>query len=285
MTTVAHTRARTATLVVVGDAGKLAEAGEVAGTGEEAGALRVVLISTASGEPPAIEPQPDVVVIGDLKPQYVNNAIAGVRLSSLPTVVWWRGGPAERLDGVASLADRLILDVDDPWPLWERAAALFEDTAMTDIRWTRLTRWRAAMAHFFDLPEVREKGTSFSRLSVNGSDTAQCALFAGWLDTSLRWRGRVKVELGPGKGKHHLESLTLEGSGCSLSLSLMPNSTCVETQADLSGRNVASRVVSLGDQSLPALLSQEFRVRSRDLAFEAALSSTLERQKTVNEKR
>ena len=97
-----------------------------------------------------------MVSIGGLRPEYVNNAIAGVRLSSLPTVVWWRGGRPEGLDGVATLADRVVLDAEDPWPLWARTPPLFEHTAFTDMRWARLTRWRAAMAHFFDLPEVRD---------------------------------------------------------------------------------------------------------------------------------
>ena len=53
--------------------------------------------------------------------------------------------------GLASLADRVILDADDPWPVWSRIPPLFEQTAFTDLRWAGLTRWRAALAHFFDL--------------------------------------------------------------------------------------------------------------------------------------
>ena len=123
---------------------------------------------TSSGSPStATAPRlpadrPDVITIGGLRPEYVNNAIAGVRLSSLPTIVWWRGGRPEGLDGVASLADRVVLDADDPWPLWARTPPLFEHTVLTDIRWARLTRWRAALAHFFDLPAVRETATTFS---------------------------------------------------------------------------------------------------------------------------
>ena len=274
MTTALAERARTATLVVVGPTARLAEAIEALGSGEEGGALRVVLIAT-EGEPPRVDAQPDVVAIGGLKPGYVNNAIAGVRLSSLPTVVWWRGGSPDGLDGVASLADRLVLDVDDPWPLWRRAPALLEHTALTDLRWARLTRWRAAMAHFFDLAQVREAAASFSRLSITGGDRASCALFAGWLEASLGWSTPVAEELTVNDPAMPIEAVVLGGEAGELVLRLLPNSTCLDTNARVRGGVLASRVVSLGDQSLPALLSEELRVRSRDLAFERALGRIL----------
>jgi hypothetical protein len=39
---------------------------------------------------------------------------------------------------------------------------------------------------------------------------------------------------------------------------------------------VASRVLSLGSQTLGALMTEELRVRSRDLAFERALERALD---------
>ena len=89
-----------------------------------------------------------------MKPQFLNNAVAALRLSSLPTLVWWRGGSVDALEGVAELADRVVLDDDQPEATWARAVTLFEDSAFSDLRWARLTEWRALMAHFFDIPEV-----------------------------------------------------------------------------------------------------------------------------------
>ena len=145
-------RARTATVVAVGPSDRLGDVAEVLGGGEDAGALHLVRIAVDGDGASLPADRPDVITIGGLRPEYVNNAIAGVRLSSLPTIVWWRGGRPEGLDGVASLADRVVLDADDPWPLWALTPPLFEHTVLTDIRWARLTRWRAALAHFFDLP-------------------------------------------------------------------------------------------------------------------------------------
>jgi glucose-6-phosphate dehydrogenase assembly protein OpcA len=268
-------RARTATVVAVGPAERLAEVAETLGAGEDASALHIVRIATDGNGTEVPESRPDVITIGGLRPEYVNNAIAAVRLSSLPTIVWWRGGPPEGLDGVASLADRVVLDTSDPWPFWERTPPLFEHTALTDVRWARLTRWRAALAHFFDLPAIREMVPSFSRLSIAGADRAQAALFAGWLDAAFGWRGRIVPEFTAAATGAPLESVTLQCEACRLDLRLLPHTTCLSTEGRLGSDLIASRVVSLGSQALPALLAEELRVRSRDLAFEAAVESAL----------
>jgi glucose-6-phosphate dehydrogenase assembly protein OpcA len=267
------TRARTATLVAVGPASRLAGITDLIGAGGEAGALHIVRISTDGALAESGDARPDAISIGGLRPEHVNNAIAGVRLSSLPTIVWWRGGPPEGLDGVASLADRVVLDAEDPWDLWTRTPPLFEHTVLTDIRWARLTRWRAALAHFFDLPQVRSASSSFSKLAIAAADRAQAALFAGWVDASLGWQGRVHVELTGAEAA--MASVTLSGPEGELRLEQLPAGGCVSTEARVGGDVIASRVVSLGDQAIQTLMSEELRVRSRDLAFERAVQSAL----------
>jgi glucose-6-phosphate dehydrogenase assembly protein OpcA len=266
-------RARTATIVAVGPVARLADVTTILAAEGDPGAMQIVRIST-DGTAPADDSRPDVVTISGLRPQYVNNAIAAVRLSSLPTIVWWRGGPPEGLAGVAALADRVILDTVDPWPFWSRIPPLFEQTAFTDVRWARLTRWRAALAHFFDLPRVREAAERFNSLSIAASDRAQAALFAGWLDASLGWRGRVRAAFVP--SHLPLESITLGGDTCELALHLLPDSTCLSTEGRVTGDLVASRVVSLGSQTVATLIAEELRVRSRDVAFERAIERTLD---------
>ena len=150
-------------------------------------------------------------------------------------------------------------------------------TELTDIRWARLTRWRAAMAHFFDMPAICQASPSFRELQVSGRDTAQCALFAGWLEASLGWKGRVAYRCDPGESTDPMQNVTLSGPEGELHLQMLPHTTCLDTQARLGGAVIASRVVSLGDQGPRALLAEELRVRSRDLAFEQALERALER--------
>lgn len=275
MTLAASTLAHTATLVVVGPTARLTEAVRTLAEIDAAGGLRTVLIPATPGETVAPDVQgADAVAIAGLKPQHLDNAIAAQRLSSLPTLVWWRGGPEARLDGVASLADRVILDVEDTAALWRRAPDLFEQSAITDVRWARLTRWRAALAQFFDLSQVRDAAPAIARLSIEGRDRALCTLLAGWLDASLGWEGRVAVDLADGEADAPLSGLRVTGEGLELRLALLATGVCATTTAHIDGQVLASRIVSLGEHGLAALLSQELRVRSRDLAFERAVRAT-----------
>jgi len=275
VSTQAPVRSRVATVVVVGPSARLQEVVGTFGGEDESGALHIVKIATDGGAENTPETLPNVITIGGVRPEYVNNAIAGVRLSSLPTLVWWRGGRPEMLDGVSSLADRVVLDTDDPWPLWSRSPPLFEQTALTDIRWAQLTRWRSSLAHFFDLPRVQETAPSFSRLSIAAADRALAALFAGWLDASFGWRGRIVPEFTDAADAAPLASVRLEGEACRLDLRLLPQSTCLSAEGHVGSELVASRVVSLGAQTLSTLIAEELRVRSRDIAFEQAVQSAL----------
>jgi hypothetical protein len=47
--------------------------------------------------------------------------------------------------------------------------------------------------------------------------------------------------------------------------------TCLETEVSVQGHRSASRLVSLGDQTLTGLITEELRIRARDAAFERAL--------------
>lgn len=267
-----HARARAATLVVVGPSERLAEAAGILMAADQDGSFRCVLIPTGTDTTLDVETSDDLALVRGIAPAHLNNAIAALRLSSLPTVVWWRGGPPDRLEGTASLADRVVLDAEDAEPLWARAAPLFSRTALTDLRWARLTRWRAVLAHLFDLPRVRDTAASITGLSMAGGDAAQCALFGGWLDTSLGWDGRVPMTRqlqpsGPG-----LVSVRLDSPDGDVELRLLPGGACLASEARAEGAVLASRVVPAGDESVATLLSEELRIRSRDLAFERALS-------------
>jgi glucose-6-phosphate dehydrogenase assembly protein OpcA len=128
------------------------------------------------------------------------------------------------------------------------------------------------MAHFFDIPEVREASGAFSRLAIEASDVHTARLFAGWLSSSLQWNGRVSIGIRPSAGAA-IQSVTLGDGQQELRLRLVPSGTCVEATARVSGHAGAARTVSLGDQGLAALISEELRVRSRDPAFEHALAA------------
>jgi glucose-6-phosphate dehydrogenase assembly protein OpcA len=265
-------RALTATVVVIGSAARLQEpSAALAGLGEHGG-VRAILISEGASAKPVVRVSDHAVALAGLTPQFLDNAVAALRLSSLPTLVWWRGGSLDALERLAHLADRLVLDVEDPSVVWPRVPALSRMTATSDLRWTRLTRWRALMAHFFDVPEIA--AAKFHTLSIESADRHAARLFAGWLKSALGWKDEVRVDLRDSAEGAPLRHVRLSDDGQELALSLVPRGTCVKSAAHIQGHGRASRTVWLGDQSLAALIAEEVRIRSHDNAFEKAVAET-----------
>jgi glucose-6-phosphate dehydrogenase assembly protein OpcA len=266
--------ALTATIVVLGPRERLSEAASALQLLIDTGGLRMILIANGPDSTPAVRVSAQAIALEGLRSEYVNNAVAALRLSSLPTMVWWRGGDASALEGLAALADRLVLDADDPLAAWAIVPALAEQVALSDLRWTRLTRWRALMAHFFDIGEVRAAAPGFRRLEIAANDTHAGRLFAGWLKSSLDWNGSVSIVPGSTHTDAAIEHVRFGDDEQALTLRLAPHSTCVEALAQVNGHSDVARTVSLGDQGLRALIAEELRIRSRDLQFEHALRAT-----------
>jgi hypothetical protein len=269
-------RALTATVVVIGPLERLFEAAAALEQLSRDAGIRAILIAIGDQPAPPVRLAGHAVAIEGLEPRFVNNAVASLRLSSLPTLVWWRGGRAGSLTALASLADRLVLDAGDPEASWACVPELAERTAVSDLRWTRLTRWRALMAHFFDVPEVRPAAASFTRLEISGADRFAMRLFAGWLVSSLGNPAlsiELRADAAAGPSAHPVDRVRLSNGDQELLLARGSSGTCVETAAHLTGHAGATRIASLGDQSLAALVAEELRIRSRDLAFERALAA------------
>ena len=271
-------RALTATVVIIGDIPHLSAAADALEQLGDVG-VRAILISEGEHTAPIARVTENAIAINGLAPRFLNNAVAALRLSSLPAVVWWRGGSVAALDDLAGLADRMILDAEDPQPAWSQAHHLIARTALTDLRWTRLTRWRSALAHLFDLPQVREHSREFRALSIEAGDLQAARLYAGWLRSCLSWGPDVAIEISVAAKPDAVSPLTsvrLEGSQLSIVAELMQGRGCLA--AAIAGHDSSTRVVPLGDGSLGSLIGEELGVRTRDLAFERALASALEIQ-------
>jgi len=264
-----------ATVIVIGGRARVDEAADALDHLRDTGGVRAVLISEGTRTQASADAQDTTIRIDGLSPDYIDNAVAWLRLSSLPAVVWWRGGAADALDRLAHLADRLVLDTDPADQMWQRAPALFERTALTDLRWAALTRWRAALAHLFDLPQVRDNAAALRRLEIEAGDRAAARLFAGWLHSCLRWSGGgdITITAAPAGGMSPLTRVRLSGAGPGLTLRVRGDSTCLEAEVDGAG---GARVVPLGDGSLASRFAAELGVRTRDTAFERALVAAME---------
>jgi hypothetical protein len=269
-------RALTATVIVVGKPDRLVDAAEALEQLAEAGGVRAILISEGEHTSPVARVTENAIAISGLAPRYLNNAVAALRLSSLPALVWWRGGSVEALDDLANLADRLVLDTVEPEAVWARADILFERTALTDLRWTSLTRWRAAVAHLFDLSQVRSDAPSMRSLSIETRDPFAARLFAGWLKSHLGWTSSVRIDIRvikKGDPATPLVSVTLAGAATTMVLDVRSRA-CLE--ATVNGHEGTARIVPLGDGTLASLIGEELGVRTRDLAFEQALVAARE---------
>ena len=268
-------RALVATVVAVGPPERLVDAASALQTLGDAGTVRGILISEGTNQAPPPRVAGNTVALHGLKPEYIDNAVGALRLSSLPTVVWWRGGQPDTLDGLARLAERVILDADDPQRTWERASRLFEDSAFSDMRWARLTQWRALMAHFFDMPEVQAACTSFTRLEIHAQDRWSAALFGAWMTTAIRFGKGFSVRVTDGADDVAIEGIELGNDEHQLRLQLNERRSSIETSVSVPGHRGATRLVPLTDQALSHTLTEELRIRARDAAFERGLRAVL----------
>jgi hypothetical protein len=80
------------------------------------------------------------------------------------------------------------------------------------------------------------------------------------------------VEFADGSTNALIDEVRLADHEQELVIRLSPHGTCLETQVSVRGHRSASRLVSLRDQTLTGLLTEELRIRARDAAFERALS-------------
>jgi hypothetical protein len=270
----APTRALIASLVVVGPPERLVPAAEAIEHIGDFG-VRAILISEGTQAEPVARVTDSAVAVTGLAPVYVNNAVAALRLSSLPSVVWWRGGSTAAFGDLAALADRLIMDIDQPDEVWSAAVRLFDRTAFTDLRWAGLTRWRAALAHLFDLPNVRRAGARLKSVTIDAADAPSARLFGGWLRSSLPWPpgAAVTIRMTPTQHTSPLECVAIECDGPPIRLKMREGRACFEATA---GASESEHVVPTGELSLASLIGEELGVRTRDLAFERALVAARE---------
>ena len=264
-----------ATVIVIGDRARVDEASGALDALGDRGAVRRVLISEGTKTKASADEKETTIRIDGLSPQYVDNAVAWLRLSSLPAVVWWRGGPLDALERLAHLADRLVLDTDPPDEMWTRAPALFDETALTDLRWSALTCWRSALAHLVDLPQVHERLSSLRRLEIEAPDRASARLFAGWLNSSLTRITTLDVRIADARarGRAPLTRVRLSGEGVGVTLEVQSDRGCLSAMIDGAS---GARMVPLGDGSLASRFAADIGVRTRDAAFERALVAAME---------
>ncbi len=179
-----------------------------------------------------------------------------------PVVTWWHCEAPEKIahDPLGVFAERRITDVarmGDPIGALQQRG---EDFAPgdTDLSWTRLTPWRAALAAVFD--SARSEPTSV--IVYGGREEPSARLLAGWLSARLGIESTVD-----GSGDEPVSGVQVEFADGKT------------TRANLEGGNLVLRRDGQQDSFSPfterplgALLAEELRRLDNDHVYAEALA-------------
>lgn len=239
----------------------------------------------------------------------------------LPVILWCRGERAFRspaLPALTALAPRVIVDVkrfsDPARALTELAALGGAETLVTDLSWTRITRWREMMAQAFENPVCRRALDSFSRVEVRylGEETAglpaSAFLMAAWLANGLGWssptlaaadsaNGETAVNfvsasasarvvfrrIGGGGAGSRVSIVELgsandgnDGDNAGVAIRLERSGDYLDVRLSFEGETSVSNRVWFPPSREGALLEEELKVLTADPVFEATLDRAAE---------
>jgi glucose-6-phosphate dehydrogenase assembly protein OpcA len=267
------------TLVVVVDESNVAEAEEASTIAASKHPMRVLMVIRRQIDAPVPRLDAEVLMGGRLGPGeavimrmygrlalHAESVVLPLLAPDAPVVTWWHGPPPDRIayDPLGVFADRRITDVCRST---DRVAALRQratDFAAgdTDLAWTRITAWRAALASVYD----GAHDTAVSA-TVTGDDSDPSALLlAGWLSSCLG--AYVPVEKAPGDA---VQSTTLGFAG-GTSISARHDGAQLVLDRD----NAPDSISPFPDRSLGELIAEELRRLDADEIYADALGTVCE---------
>jgi glucose-6-phosphate dehydrogenase assembly protein OpcA len=263
------------TLVVVVDHQDVEEAEEAATIAASRHPMRMLIVIRRQIDAPVPRLDAEVTIGGRLGPGeavvmrmygrlalHAESVTLPLLAPDAPVVTWWHGEPPKKIayDPLGVFAERRITDVlrsrDPNRALHQRA----EDFAPgdTDLAWTRLTPWRAALASAFDGAANEPQ----SAVVHGGCNEPSARLLAGWLAARLGIESHVEgtddepisgVEITFDDGK--TTSARLEGASLVLRR---------EGQQD--------SYMPFGERPLGELLAEELRRLDHDRIYADALA-------------
>ena len=230
-------------------------------------------------------------------------------MPDLPAILWCR---SERASSSAvfrelrELAPRVIMDIERfrrPAEALSRLAQHVSEDAITDLSWTRLTRWREMVAQAFENPVCRCRIADFREIvfsyQASGDEGIPVSVFlmAGWLVNSLGWKwtgasvsagdGRVLLlshggaearvrfrcagDGGAGSRLARLEMGTEGEEPVRVTLEREEDHLEIQVEADNS-KPIGMRVWFPPSQDGP-LLGEELRILEKDPIFESSLNT------------
>ena len=238
----------------------------------------------------------------------VPSTLLRLLVSDTPVFVWWRRAalaPDPLWEPLARMSDRLLIDAArhaEPEKALRDLAALAGRESWRgspgDLAWTRLERWREAVASFFDSPLTRRHLDGITRVELaaggpmgRGGTTVAAAYLAGWLAARLGWsRGagpwtwsrrdgrEVRVEVSRdgaartgGVGAVRNDAADGKPPARFSAERISPGSEIVRLTVEIEGTCPLPATLKLGEPDDASLLCRELERTSRDPLFDAAL--------------
>jgi glucose-6-phosphate dehydrogenase assembly protein OpcA len=229
-------------------------------------------------------------------------------IPDLPVFLWYPNGDvphAPECDGMAALADRLVLDsgaADDCEASLRRMANLLEESgvpAIGDLRWAALSPWRSLVADLFTPPERARELAKIRRVEILHHRASECQalLFSCWLSTALGWHpelanrteegrvlrftgpsGDVTVELSPTAPDTPLRRVRLYSEELTFQVEVSRHAEHTDACSTVMRGDelLAERTVHLRSSDPGVLLGEELRLLGRDETYESALKRSVE---------
>ena len=234
--------------------------------------------------------------------EHLESLAGPVLIPDLPVFLWYPDGGvpgSPECDGMAALADRLILDsgaTGNCEASLRGMALLLEGgdgvPAIGDLQWVVLSPWRSLFADLFASPERAGELAKIRRVEILYDRTGECQalLLVGWLSGALGWRpksandstegrtfrfdgpsGDVTVELYRGEPEISLRRVRLYSEELSFQVSRYGEHADARSTVMRGEELLGERTVYLGFSGVADLLGEELRLLSRDETHESAL--------------
>lgn len=192
---------------------------------------------------------------------HAESVVLPLLLSDTPVVVWWpTKHPANpSADPLGSLANRRIIDTLTQRRFTQALAVQKENLAPgdTDLAWTRLTPWRAALAAVLDQPF-----DPITSATIHSQPIPSAPLMRTW----LQWRLGVPVAYLRSRGPA-LNQVTLHTEGGDIRITRPEGH-----MATVERNGVAVKELFLPRRDLRDLLAEELRRLDPDDAYEETMA-------------
>ena len=264
------------TLVVVVDHQDLEEAEEAATIAASRHPMRMLVVIRRHIDAPVPRLDAEVTIGGRLGPGesvvlrmygrlalHAESVTLPLLAPDAPVVTWWHGQPPEKIayDPLGVFAERRITDVrraHDPNAALQQRADDFAP-GDTDLAWTRVTPWRAALASAFD--GARHKPES--AVVHGGANEPSARLLAGWL------RARLDIEVGiDGTDDEPVSGVEIGFANGKTTRAALEGTSLV-----LRREGQQDSYQPFGERPLGELLAEELRRLDHDQVYAEALSN------------